>query len=241
MSPVSFLIGIVVFIFLNVLHGIQSWGEEGHYTTCKIAQGLLSEETAKAVKSLLLVLGWMKSVINLNGIGVVLCIMLIHRTYYATIITAVYNLTEALLFLSHFMGDIHQVWDDLIIESAMKNYSMDLSMMIEGIQRNITEDWANDLPAWESCRANLTVCPNCLACEVVYKNASPGSTLGDDYFFTSLPYYVQKRLAQGGVRLAATLNRVFLGENPLVGQLPDDIYPECSSNGAYNRENLSAC
>jgi Mg2+/citrate symporter len=32
----------------------------------------------------------------------------------------------------------------------------------------------------------------------------------DDYFFAALPV-VQKRIAQGGVRLAAILNRIFSG------------------------------
>ncbi|KEH31142.1 S1/P1 nuclease family protein [Medicago truncatula] len=78
-----------------------------------------------------------------------------------------YNLTEALMFLSHFVGDVHQplhvgftgdlggnsitvrwyrrktnlhhVWDNMIIESALKKfYGSDLSTMIQAIQRNIS-------------------------------------------------------------------------------------------------------
>ncbi|KAJ4703394.1 Endonuclease [Melia azedarach] len=158
-----------------------------------------------------------------------------------------YNLTEALMFLSHFIGDVHQplhvgftgdeggntiivrwfrrktnlhhVWDTMIIDSALKTfYGSDLTVMIQSIQKNITDGWANDISSWESCRYNLTICPNgyasesvCLACKFAYRNATPGTTLGDDYFLSRLPV-VEKRLAQSGIRLAATLNRIFASQ-----------------------------
>ncbi|KAL9818337.1 Endonuclease 4 [Arabidopsis thaliana] len=186
--------------------------------------------------------------------------------------TVHYNLTEALMFLSHFIGDIHQplhvgflgdeggntitvrwyrrktnlhhvsvcyrmlkekvifpdwinysydlpmmkVWDNMIIESALKTYyNKSLPLMIEALQANLTNDWSNDVPLWESCQLNQTACPNPyasesinLACKYAYRNATPGTTLGDDYFLSRLPI-VEKRLAQGGIRLAATLNRIF--------------------------------
>ncbi|OAY24743.1 endonuclease 4 isoform X2 [Manihot esculenta] len=158
-----------------------------------------------------------------------------------------YNLTEALMFLAHFIGDVHQplhvgftgdlggntimvhwyrrktnlhhIWDDMIIDSAVKTfYGSDLANMIQAIQNNITDDWSNQLPLWEYCQNNRTVCPDpyasesvSLACKFAYKNATPGSTLGDDYFLSRLPI-VEKRLAQGGIRLAATLNRIFASQ-----------------------------
>lgn len=135
-----------------------------------------------------------------------------------------YNLTEALMFLSHYIGDVHQVWDDMIIESALKIfYGADLAVMIQAIQGNITNGWSADISSWENCASELTVCPNpyasesiSLACKFAYRNATPGSTLKDDYFLTRLPV-VEKRLAQGGVRLAATLNRIFVSQ-PLIAQ-----------------------
>lgn len=163
-----------------------------------------------------------------------------------------YNLTEALMFLSHFIGDIHQplhvgflgdeggntiivrwyrrktnlhhVWDTMIIESALKKfYDSDLDSMIRSIQNNILEGWSEDIPLWENCVTNCTVCPDPyasesvrLACKFAYRNATPGVTLTDDYFLTRLPI-VEKRLAQGGVRLAATLNRIF-APHPLISQ-----------------------
>ncbi|XP_022724260.1 endonuclease 4-like isoform X2 [Durio zibethinus] len=158
-----------------------------------------------------------------------------------------YNLTEALMFLAHFMGDVHQplhvgftgnaggntimvrwyhrktnlhhVWDNMIIDSAVKTfYGSDLAIMIQTIERNITDAWSNNISSWKYCRYEKTVCPNWyaaesvrLACKFAYRNASPGSTLEDDYFLSRLPI-VEKRLAQGGIRLAAVLNRLFKSE-----------------------------
>ncbi|KAF3976455.1 hypothetical protein CMV_000366 [Castanea mollissima] len=173
--------------------------------------------------------------------------MQLASAYQNTNLKLHYNLTEALMFLSHFMGDVHQplhvgftgdeggntivvrwfrrksnlhhVWDDMIIDSALKTfYCSDLEIMIKAIQRNITNGWSNEISSWENCSHNDTVCPNpyasesiSLACKFAYKNATPGSTLGDDYFLSRLPI-VEKRLAQGGVRLAATLNRIFTSQ-----------------------------
>ncbi|CAH8355218.1 unnamed protein product [Eruca vesicaria subsp. sativa] len=144
-----------------------------------------------------------------------------------------YNLTEALMFVAHFMGDIHQplhegffgdqggnkiklnwydqetnlhrVWDNKIIDSALEKY----------YNSSRSYDWSNDVPSWVSCPLHKIVCPNLyasesidLACKCAYKDATAGTTLGDDYFISRLPI-VEKRIAQGGIRLAATLNRIF--------------------------------
>lgn len=155
-----------------------------------------------------------------------------------------YNLTEALMFLSHFIGDVHQplhcgfigdlggnrikvtwyskeinlhrVWDTAIIDSALDTfYGSNISAFIEAIQNNVTENWSNYRTSWGTCESNQTVCPNLyasesisLACKYAYKNATPGSVLEDEYFLSRLPI-VEQRLAEGGVRLAATLNRIF--------------------------------
>uniref|UniRef100_K3ZDM6 Aspergillus nuclease S1 n=1 Tax=Setaria italica TaxID=4555 RepID=K3ZDM6_SETIT len=135
--------------------------------------------------------------------------------------------TISLMFLAHFVGDIHQplhcgntadfggntiivhwynttttnlhrVWDLDIIQKAMKDfYNDDLSIMTQVIMQNITT--CADKYAMESAQ---------LACDVAYAGAEQGSILGDHYFFSALPV-VQKRIAQGGVRLAAILNRIF--------------------------------
>ncbi|PKI77589.1 hypothetical protein CRG98_002043 [Punica granatum] len=109
---------------------------------------------------------------------------------------ATYNLTEALMFLSHFVGDVHQplhvgftgdeggntiivrwyrrktnlhhVWDNMIIDSALKTfYQSDLTNMIEAIQRNITDGWSNDASSWGNCASNQTACPDPYAAESI--------------------------------------------------------------------------
>ncbi|KAI9077418.1 hypothetical protein K1719_040621 [Acacia pycnantha] len=160
-----------------------------------------------------------------------------------------YNLTQALLFLSYFIGDIHQplhvgftsdrggntidvhwftrktnlhhVWDDNIIETAEQRfYDSNIDGFIDAIQQNITKEWSDQVGDWETCDGSKTTCPNIYAsegikaaCEWAYKDVSENSVLGgnamrDDYFSSRLPT-VNLRLAQGGVRLAATLNRIF--------------------------------
>ncbi|KAG9155071.1 hypothetical protein Leryth_011052 [Lithospermum erythrorhizon] len=155
-----------------------------------------------------------------------------------------YNLTEALLFLSHFVGDIHQplhvgftsdrggntigvhwytrktelhhVWDDSIIETAEeRSYNSNVEGLITALQKNITGVWADQVKEWEACVGSEPTCPNIYAsegikaaCTWAYKDVSEGSTLEDDYFLSRRPI-VYQRLAQGGVRLAATLNRIF--------------------------------
>ncbi|XP_075504311.1 endonuclease 2 [Primulina tabacum] len=153
-----------------------------------------------------------------------------------------YNLTEALLFLSHFMGDIHQplhvgftsdrggntidvhwyrrkavlhhVWDVNIIETAEERfYDSSVDELVDTLQKNITTVWSNQAKAWAAC--TNTACPDVYAsegikaaCDWAYKGVSEGSVLEDDYFISRNPV-VNLRLAQGGVRLAATLNRIF--------------------------------
>ncbi|XP_068639677.1 endonuclease 1-like isoform X2 [Aristolochia californica] len=47
-----------------------------------------------------------------------------------------------------------------------------------------------------------------VACKWGYKEVEPGITLAEDYFESGFPI-VTRRIAQGGQRLAMTLNRVF--------------------------------
>ncbi|KAF5445177.1 hypothetical protein F2P56_034246 [Juglans regia] len=101
------------------------------------------------------------------------------------------NLTEALLFYSHFMGDIHQplhagfasdkggntievhwytrkqnlhhIWDNNIIETAQERfYDSNINDMIDAIQTNITTEWADQVKRWERCSYTDTTCANVL-------------------------------------------------------------------------------
>ncbi|KAL8531707.1 hypothetical protein ACS0TY_008340 [Phlomoides rotata] len=153
-----------------------------------------------------------------------------------------YNLTEALLFLSHYIGDIHQplhvghttdkgantihvhwytrkqvlhhVWDNNIIETAEERfYDSNVNELIDALDKNITTVWSDQAKSWGAC--SKTVCPDQYAsegikaaCDWAYKGVEEDSVLEDDYFLSRRPV-VNLRLAQGGVRLAATLNRIF--------------------------------
>ncbi|XP_021726366.1 endonuclease 1 [Chenopodium quinoa] len=155
-----------------------------------------------------------------------------------------YNMTEALLFLSHFMGDIHQpmhcahtsdeggnsidlrwfrhksnlhhVWDREIILTALKDYyDNDVDLLQQDIVGNFTNGiWSDDVSHWTDCNSLHTCVTKYatesinIACKWGYKDAEPGVTLSDEYFNSRLPF-VMKRIAQGGVRLAMILNKVF--------------------------------
>ncbi|GMH05404.1 hypothetical protein Nepgr_007244 [Nepenthes gracilis] len=281
-------------VFLQMIPAILSWGQHGHYATCKIAERLLTDGVRAAVKELLpefangelaAVCSWADDIrfhyrwsSDLHFVDTPdfrcqyeycrdchdpaghknRCVTGAIYNYTLQLMLAnhnsvserKYNLTEALMFLSHFIGDVHQplhvgftgdlggntiqahwyrrktnlhhVWDTMIIDSALKKYyDLDLTNMITAIQRNISDNWSDDMGSWEACASNYTVCPNPyatesidLACKYAYRNATPGSTLEDDYFLSRLPV-VEKRLAQGGIRLAATLNRIFSSQSPI--------------------------
>ncbi|XP_071735611.1 endonuclease 2-like [Rutidosis leptorrhynchoides] len=262
---------------------VRGWGVDGHFTTCKIAEGRLSQAAADAVNSLLpdgdlaSLCSWAdhvkfryhwSSALHYIDTPDNLCTYQYNRdckdedgvtgrcvagaiNNYTTQLldygkqSPQYNLTEALLFLSHFMGDIHQplhvgftsdrggntidlhwftrkavlhhVWDDSIIETEEERfYSSNVENLIDAIQTNITKEWADQVKTWENCSGNQKTCPNIYAtegikaaCNWAYKGVGNDSVLGDDYFLSRMPI-VNWRLAQGGVRLAATLNRIFV-------------------------------
>uniref|UniRef100_J3M1S7 Aspergillus nuclease S1 n=2 Tax=Oryza brachyantha TaxID=4533 RepID=J3M1S7_ORYBR len=155
-----------------------------------------------------------------------------------------YNMTEALLFLSHFMGDVHQpmhvgftsdqggntinlrwfrhksnlhhVWDrEMILTAIAEFYGKDMEAFQKDLVHNFTRGmWSDDVSSWGDCE-DLHSCPTKyatesinLACKWAYNDVHEGETLSDDYFSSRLPI-VTRRIAQGGVRLAMFLNRLF--------------------------------
>ncbi|CAJ2648717.1 unnamed protein product [Trifolium pratense] len=127
-----------------------------------------------------------------------------------------YNMTEALLFLAHFTGDIHQVWDREIILTALADYyDKDVTLLLQDIEKNYTNGiWSDDVVSWEHCN-DISRCVNNwakesiqIACKWGYEGVKSGTTLAEDYFDSRMPY-VMKRIAQGGIRLAMMLNQVF--------------------------------
>ncbi|KAI0502516.1 hypothetical protein KFK09_017469 [Dendrobium nobile] len=176
-----------------------------------------------------------------------------------------YNLTESLLFLSHFVGDIHQplhagseldlggntikvqwygkntnlhkVWDEDIVKTAkQKFYDDDIDTMVESIQINNRDIWSDEIDQWMNCSAKNFTCGSIyasesarLACDYAYKDAKQGSALGDEYFISRLPV-VEKRIAQGGIRLAEILNKIFDDDS---GQKDQKLLKERRIGGVY--------
>ncbi|KAJ0989154.1 hypothetical protein J5N97_007510 [Dioscorea zingiberensis] len=112
--------------------------------------------------------------------------------------------------------NLHHVWDVSMIETAMSDYyNKDQDVMIDSILKNIDNEWSEEVNQWATCRKKTATCANDyasestrLSCEYAYKDVEQDSTLGDEYFQSRLPV-VEKRIAQGGVRLAAILNGLF--------------------------------
>jgi len=160
---------------------------------------------------------------------------------------------EALKFLLHFIGDIHQplhvsfasdlggntikgtyegtstnlhsVWDiDLITTRVENDFGGDANKYCQYLQDKIKGDWKTIAATWEACNstsgATVYSCPTewanesaKLACEYGYtdengKKIQSGFNLGSAYF-NFVKDIVDEQLARGGVRLAATLNKIF--------------------------------
>ncbi|KAM3198123.1 hypothetical protein ACQJBY_073310 [Aegilops geniculata] len=108
-----------------------------------------------------------------------------------------YNLTESLMFLAHFVGDVHQplhvgyekdeggntimvrwyrrkanlhhVWDVSIIDTVMKDfYNKSLDTMVGALQTNLTEGWSDDVGHWENCANKRATCANDYAIESIH-------------------------------------------------------------------------
>uniref|UniRef100_A0A453D721 Aspergillus nuclease S1 n=1 Tax=Aegilops tauschii subsp. strangulata TaxID=200361 RepID=A0A453D721_AEGTS len=202
----------------------QAWGKEGHYMTCKIADGFLTSEALTGVKALLPswangelaeVCSWADSqrfryrwssplhfadtpgdcefsyardCHDTKGNKNV-CVVGAINNYTAALqdSSSPFDPTESLMFLAHFVGDVHQplhcghvddlggntiklrwykrksnlhkVWDSDVITEAMKDFfDKDQDAMIESIQRNITEDWSSEEKQWEACRSKTKTC-----------------------------------------------------------------------------------
>ncbi|GAB4840308.1 hypothetical protein Ancab_021074 [Ancistrocladus abbreviatus] len=284
------LLASLSLLFLSI-PASHAWGRDGHYTTCKLAEPLFSNATNAAVQDLLppgvddlanvcsladyvrFKYRWSSALhfadgIAMIGMGFQTGVAGAINNYTTQILAyssgspTQYNLTEALLFLAHFVGDIHQplhcghvgdrggnlidvhwyrrktnlhhvvlrVWDTSIIGSE-EYYFYDKSVdgLIDTIQTNITVSstitttidgsftmtehlkyqYGRHAAMAASHHALTYACESVkAACDWAYPGVHEGSYLGDDYFYSRYPV-VNKRLAMGGIRLAAILNRIF--------------------------------
>uniref|UniRef100_A0A0D3G040 Aspergillus nuclease S1 n=1 Tax=Oryza barthii TaxID=65489 RepID=A0A0D3G040_9ORYZ len=123
-----------------------------------------------------------------------------------------YNMTEALLFLSHFMGDVHQ---PMHVGFTSDQGGNTINLRWFRHKSNLHHGtWSDDVSSWGDCEDLLSCSTKYatesinLACKWAYNDVREGETLSDDYFGSRLPI-VTRRIAQGGVRLAMFLNRLF--------------------------------
>eukprot|EP00249_Psilotum_nudum_P006626 c19943_g1_i1 orf=285-1079(-) len=181
-----------------------AWGTEGHYITCLLAESLFSQPTLEAVQDLLPAYA--------EGSLASLCswpdqvrrrwqwhwsgpLHFIDTPDFQCSYKYSHNLTEALLFLSHIVGDIHQplhvgytgdeggntilvhwyrrktnlhhIWDDEFIETAKKRYyDGNLQGLVDALSRNLSEKW-NEASNWGSCHAAQIACPDTYAKESI--------------------------------------------------------------------------
>ncbi|KAH7426898.1 hypothetical protein KP509_10G021200 [Ceratopteris richardii] len=75
--------------------------------------------------------------------------------------SAQYNLTEALLFLAHFVGDIHQPLHVGFTSDLGGNSINVHCALVDDIGQNITQGyWNNEIAEWESCPGIDLACPD---------------------------------------------------------------------------------
>ncbi|KAJ3704098.1 hypothetical protein LUZ61_007803 [Rhynchospora tenuis] len=270
---------IIIFVFLMAGAPLSySWGVDGHYMICRIAQRFLNSPASSAVLDLLpssangdlaSVCSWADNVRaaypwssplhyvdtpdNLCTYNYTRdchdssgnagnCVVGALNNYSAQLLQyqssiRTYNLTQALMFFAHFMGDIHQplhvgfttdeggnsiteywyntktnlhsVWDTEIIRTAMSNYyGNDRDTMADSIRTNITRD---QIQLWDSYSSYYDLATESIqdACSYAYKDASQNARLNDTYFL-SRKSIVETRIAQAGFRLGFLLSQIFL-------------------------------
>jgi len=140
---------------------------------------------------------------------------------------------EALRFLVHFVGDIHQplhvsraedrggnsirvrffgretnlhrAWDTHLIEHTEKEWPSYADELLESTTPQRRTEWESTIDpiAWADESYSLAI-------SHAYPIPADGM-LGDDYFERNIPI-VDERLAMGGVRLAALLNGIAVGD-----------------------------
>ncbi|GFY91817.1 bifunctional nuclease i [Actinidia rufa] len=143
--PFVFFLGFVLIFGTRV----QAWSKEGHIMTCQIAQDLLEPEAAHAVRMLLpdyvdgnlsALCVWPDQIRHWYKYRWTSSLHFIDTPDETCNFDYINNMTEALLFLSHFMGDIHQVWDREIILTAAKDFhGKDMSLLQQDIEGNFTD------------------------------------------------------------------------------------------------------
>ncbi|KAJ1694322.1 hypothetical protein LUZ63_011020 [Rhynchospora breviuscula] len=221
---------VVIAIFVSLfaattLPTSNAWGTEGHYMVCKIAQSYLTSTASSAVLNLLPA--------GANG-------DLASECSWADTVRGAYpwssalhyidtpdnlctydytnNLTQALMFLSHFMGDVHQplhvgfttdaggnsitvywynvktnlhsVWDTKIIQTSMSNYfGNSMDTMANSITANIT---STQISQWNSCGSSTSACADTVATESIQNACNYAYKDAPNNAYLSDTYYLSR-------------------------------------------------
>lgn len=138
--------------------------------------------------------------------------------------------SEALMFLAHFVGDLHQPMHTGLVSDRGGN---DIKVQFFGFDTNLHWLWDSKLPAgfigdWQSY-ANKSVEDIKPEQRIAWRTSKPADwaaeshrlahryaytdkkVLGEDYYLRNREIVAQ-RLRQGGVRLAGLLDRLLSGE-----------------------------
>ncbi|WGL17143.1 S1/P1 nuclease [Microbulbifer bruguierae] len=133
---------------------------------------------------------------------------------------------EALMFLAHFVGDLHQPMHAGLKADRGGN---DIEVSFFGFDTNLHWLWDSKLPAgfitdWHAYASNDDTSPELVAAwqastpeqwtaeshQLAHANAYTATTrLGEEYYVKNRPV-VEQRLRQGGIRLAALLNEALM-------------------------------
>ncbi len=136
---------------------------------------------------------------------------------------------EALKFVSHFVGDIHQplhvsyaddrggnftnvtiwgeernlhqVWDRSLVEHKLLSWDVYATQLLQGIS-------AIDRRAWASTKVEDWANESFQITENYVYDVGPGAEIGDDYYLMNL-HTLEEQLKKAGIRLAALLNDAF--------------------------------
>eukprot|EP00249_Psilotum_nudum_P001449 c13916_g1_i3 orf=335-748(+) len=114
----SFISFLIIVVLASSASSCLTWGPDGHYLTCKIAELYFKKPTWHGLQKLLpdfaggslaeLCL-WPNDIRPLPGWTWSKELHYVETPDYLCNYKPEHNLTEALLFLAHLMGDIHQV------------------------------------------------------------------------------------------------------------------------------------
>jgi hypothetical protein len=252
---------------------ILRWGHEGHDLVAKVAESLMTKGALGVAKGILggkmphEVASWADEIRrypewawskSLHFFDSTNCTFNLLKDCPdgECVIGAIHNYTErasktsspgqdnALKFLIHFVGDVHQplhcglaadgggnaihvvwtddkqknlheIWDTSVITKSVEDdFAGSEDGFLQSLLGDIQGEWSANITAWENSRPEGWAEESLrYACGVAYRHSGgqwirSNDTLTEGDYEAFLPV-VRLRLAQGGVRLASVLNKIY--------------------------------